>query len=1023
MRVALKHLFVGLFLAGLPSALWFGPAALQAASDSLPGGYPSGTYPGRNLTELFRHKQEESRRRAQGVALSVSKEAVLEDVGEIAILDGSDGVVLRSNTFDLTASSLTFGRVGEGYVAESIALGFIPDLEPEAIPLSLGDDDAERVALPFAFPFFDKTYSEVFVHSDGNVTFEEPEASSTSRSFARMVAGPPRIAVLFTDLDPTRSQAAVTAHLGAGRVVVTWRDVPEFRFAGTGRRQTFQMVLHQDGRIEFHYAAINLSDIVVGIVPGRLQGDAAAVDFSEGVVEPAAGGLAEIFTRVTSVDTVAVTRKFYRNHSDAYDFLVLFNNMALQAGPGSFAFELNIRNEVDGIGSPQPDGNPIFDFGPTFGSPARLQSYLNMGPLTNYPDDPTASIPILGHNNTLSVFGQEAGHRFLVYTQFLDPATGLRSNALLGRQNAHWSFFFNSDASVEEGNRIVDKGMVSPRFETTAAVEKYGPLGQYLMGLRSADEVPPSFLVENPSTPRAPSSPPAVGVTFDGTRKDITVDMIIGAEGERSPDASVSQKDWTFAFILLVAEGTDPPAADIEKVDRIRTQWQEFFNQAVEQRASARTDLVQLLHLSTWPAAAVLQGFPAMATVGIDSPLESNLEVLLTSDSPVISVPPVVTIPAGSLEGSFEITGNSLGTAELTARVVLPRYDVATTVVQVRNQTTDLRLGIESGNDQSGGDGSILPQPVVFRLRDRNKLRYAGIPIVVSASADGSATPAEAVTDSAGRVQVEWRLGTSGRTNALRAQIQGTPAVSSTATALLLGPRPVFSAAGVVNAASFNVGTSSSESALTLGGLYSIFGTGLSADAESASSLPLPRQLAGTTVLINGTPAPLLHVSSLQINFQVPFELNGSTVETVVSSGAGTSQTIEVPITQTQPGIFFNAQTGVGAILNADGTPITQRTPGAGEFLQIFSTGLGAVEPAGRTGLAAPASPLSRTLVSPRVLIGGREASVIFSGLAPFFAGLYQINVQIPMDSPPGRLPLFVDVGGVRSNEVFVEVQ
>jgi len=62
-------------------------------------------------------------------------------------------------------------------------------------------------------------------------------------------------------------------------------------------------------------------------------------------------------------------------------------------------------------------------------------------------------------------------------------------------------------------------------------------------------------------------------------------------------------------------------------------------------------------------------------------------------------------------------------------------------------------------------------------------------------------------------------------------------------------------------------------------------------------------------------------------------------------------------------------------------------------------------------------------LVSPRVVIGGREASVLFSGLAPFFAGLYQINVQIPLDSPPGRLPLFVDVGDVRSNEVFVDVQ
>jgi uncharacterized protein (TIGR03437 family) len=1018
-----KRLFGRLLAAVLTSALWLGPATLPAASGSLPGGYPSGTYPGRNLTELFRHKQEESRRRARGAALSVSKAALREDAGEIAILDESDGVVTRSNAFDLNESSLIFRRTGEGYTVEPAVLGFIPDIEPEAIPLTLGDDDAERVALPFTFPFFDKTYSEVFVHSDGNVTFEEPEASSTSRSFARMAAGPPRIAALFADLDPAQSQAAVTAHLTAGRVVVTWRDVPEFRFVGTGRRQTFQLALHQDGRIEFHYAAINLSDIVAGLVPGRLQGDAAAVDFSEGLAEPAAGGLAEIFTRVTSVDTVAVAQKFYRNHSDAYDFLVLFNNMALQAGPGSFAFELNIRNNVDGIGSPQPDGNPIFDFGLTFGSPARLQSYLNMGPLSNYPDDPTTSIPILGHNNTLSVMGQEAGHRFLVYTQFLDPATGLRSNALLGRQNAHWNFFFNSDASVVEGNRIVDKGMVSPRFETTAAVEKYGPLGQYLMGLRSADEVPPSFLVENPSTPRSFSSPPAVGVTFDGTRKDITVEMVIGAEGARSPDASVAQKDWTFAFVLLVPEWSDPPAADIEKISRIRTQWQEFFNQAVDQRGSARTGLVKLLHLSTWPAAGVLQGFPATATVGIDSPLGSDLEVLLTSDSPVISVPPAVTIPAGSLDASFEIAGNSVGTANLTARVVVPGYDEARTVAQVRNQATDLSLVIESGNNQSGGDGSILPQPVVFRLRDRNKLHFAGIPIVVSASGDGSATPAQAVTDAAGRVQVEWRLGTSGRTNALRAEIQGTPAVSSTATALLLGPKPVFFAAGVVNAASFNVGTSSPEPALTLGGLYSIFGTSLSADTESASSLPLPRQLAGTTVSINGTPAPLLHVSPLHINFQVPFELAASAVAIVVTAEAGTSETIEIPVMQTQPGIFFNAQTGVGAILNADGTPITQRAPGPGDFLQIFATGLGAVEPLGLTGLAAPVSRLSRTLVSPRVVIGGREASVVFSGLAPFFAGLYQINAQIPMGSPPGRLPLFVSVSGVRGNEVILEVR
>jgi len=233
----------------------------------------------------------------------------------------------------------------------------------------------------------------------------------------------------------------------------------------------------------------------------------------------------------------------------------------------------------------------------------------------------------------------------------------------------------------------------------------------------------------------------------------------------------------------------------------------------------------------------------------------------------------------------------------------------------------------------------------------------------------------------------------------------------------------LFSGAGVVNAASFNLGTSSGEPVLTPGGLYSIFGTSLSAGTDSASSLPLPRQIAGTTVSINGTPVPLLHVSPLQINFQAAFELNGLAAEILVSSAAGSSGTIEVPIRQAQPGIFFHAQTGDGAILNADGTPVTQRTPGPGDFLQIFVTGLGAVDPPGRTGLAASASPLSFTAVSPQVFIGGREASVVFSGLAPFFAGLYQINARIPVELAPGRHALSVSAGGIRGNEVFLEVR
>ena len=69
---------------------------------------------------------------------------------------------------------------------------------------------------------------------------------------------------------------------------------------------------------------------------------------------------------------------------------------------------------------------------------------------------------------------------------------------MLGYQSAHWNFLFNSEASLLEGNRIQDNGAgVSPRFQTTATVEGYSPLDQYLMGFRSAQDVPPTFYVAN----------------------------------------------------------------------------------------------------------------------------------------------------------------------------------------------------------------------------------------------------------------------------------------------------------------------------------------------------------------------------------------------------------------------------------------------------------------------------------------------------------------------------------------------
>ena len=95
-----------------------------------------------------------------------------------------------------------------------------------------------------------------------------------------------------------------------------------------------------------------------------------------------------------------------------------------------------------------------------------------------------------------------------------------------------------------------------------------------------------------------------------------------------------------------------------------------------------------------------------------------------------------------------------------------------------------------------------------------------------------------------------------------------------------------------------------------------------------------------------------------------------------------------------------------------------------GQVVLIFATGLGPVNnppPTGRP--AASAEPLSRTTALPRVTIGGRDSAVEFSGLAPAFVGLYQLNARVADDAPPGDQDLLVEIGGQASRPVKISVR
>ena len=126
---------------------------------------------------------------------------------------------------------------------------------------------------------------------------------------------------------------------------------------------------------------------------------------------------------------------------------------------------------------------------------------------------------------------------------------------------------------------------------------RFSALDQYLMGLRPPEEVEPTFLVKSPSPSLNPGSAPALNVSFSGTRANVSVEQVIAANGPRVPNAIVAPKRYNYAFVLVTARNNPATADQIAKVDRIRREWETFFNRAVSFRGIANTSLLRSLRL------------------------------------------------------------------------------------------------------------------------------------------------------------------------------------------------------------------------------------------------------------------------------------------------------------------------------------------------------------------------------------------------------------------------------------------
>jgi uncharacterized protein (TIGR03437 family) len=253
-------------------------------------------------------------------------------------------------------------------------------------------------------------------------------------------------------------------------------------------------------------------------------------------------------------------------------------------------------------------------------------------------------------------------------------------------------------------------------------------------------------------------------------------------------------------------------------------------------------------------------------------------------------------------------------------------------------------------------------------------------------------------------------------------------------------PNPAFlGQSATVNAASFSTGVAP-------GSIATIFGAGLTRGVNGvvqAPSGPLPYSLRGTSVLVNGIPAPIFGIANVngqeQINFQVPWEVQGTpiprvpispiiittqpAVSIVVINNGSVSPSLRALFLDVQPAIITSDGTHAVAV-HADYSLVTSQNPARpGDVITLYGIGFGPVTPAPATGAPAGASPPSVINPNPTVSINARNATVLFAGLSPGSVGLYQFNIVVPDGLGIGDLPALINVGGQISNVFSLPVQ
>ncbi|HUJ19885.1 MAG TPA: hypothetical protein VLX58_00130, partial [Bryobacteraceae bacterium] len=228
-------------------------------------------------------------------------------------------------------------------------------------------------------------------------------------------------------------------------------------------------------------------------------------------------------------------------------------------------------------------------------------------------------------------------------------------------------------------------------------------------------------------------------------------------------------------------------------------------------------------------------------------------------------------------------------------------------------------------------------------------------------------------------------------------------------------PAPVFSPVALNNGGVVGVAGTEAPSS---GSLVSVYGLNFGDDEMvQAQTLPLPATLGNLSLLVNGRPIPLFSITPWQVSGHLSQSTPAGPATFQVRLTDGTaSNKITADVQASAPAVFMYSAPGsqsgtvywqaaafhAGTATAAD----AEHPAAAGERLETYGTGLGQTNPTVAAGVASPASPPARAVVTPSVTIGNQPARVTFAGLVPGLVGVYQINVVVPSGLSSGQQPL-----------------